>query len=289
MAFSMEQIGRRISERRKEKNMTQMELTDRMGISFQAVSNWERCNSMPDISKLPGLAQILDLSLDSLLGNGESAELLKHAAEGKTEEFVRENRVSQRAFEEVAPLLSPKDADVVFENTTPPFDLSDIAEILPFISERLIDDLFRRGVENKNYQDLDDLEELFPFVSPQLLSEMVEQFLYRDEEVASCFPFLSAEQVDRVSAKIYETYGLEGMDDRDCFPFMSDEALAETAWLEFEKSGLNDMDILAPFLRQALLHELAKKAVAKDGIKALVSLAPFLDKSLLEEWLKELL
>ena len=289
MAFSMEQIGRRISERRKEKNMTQMELADRMGISFQAVSNWERCNSMPDISKLPGLAQILDLSLDSLLGNGESAELLKHAAEGKTEEFVHENRVSQRAFEEVAPLLSPKDADVVFENTTPPFDLSDIAEILPFISERLIDDLFRRGVENKNYQDLDDLEELFPFVSPQLLSEMVEQFLYRDEEVASCFPFLSAEQVDRVSAKIYETYGLEGMDDRDCFPFMSDEALAETAWLEFEKSGLNDMDILAPFLRQALLHELAKKAVAKDGIKALVSLAPFLDKSLLEEWLKELL
>ncbi|PWL44598.1 MAG: hypothetical protein DBY45_05475 [Clostridiales bacterium] len=42
MTFSIEQIGRRISGRRKEKNMTQMELADRMGISFQAVSNWER-------------------------------------------------------------------------------------------------------------------------------------------------------------------------------------------------------------------------------------------------------
>ena len=38
--------------------MTQMELADRMGISFQVVSNWERGNSMPDISKLPELAEI---------------------------------------------------------------------------------------------------------------------------------------------------------------------------------------------------------------------------------------
>ena len=46
MAFSIEQIGRRISGRQKEKNMTQMELADRMDISFQAVSNWERGGSL---------------------------------------------------------------------------------------------------------------------------------------------------------------------------------------------------------------------------------------------------
>lgn len=288
MAFSIEQIGRRISGRRKEKNMTQMELADRMDISFQAVSNWERGNSMPDISKLPELAEVLDLSLDSLLGNGEPAQLLKHAAEGKTEAFVRENQVPQQVFKEVAPMLPPKDADMVFEHTAPPFDLTDIAEILPFISGSLVDDLFRKGVENKNVQDLDDLEELLPFVSPALLAEMVEQRLYCSEEVSSCFPFLSEDQVDRVSAKIYDTYGLEGMEDRDCFPFMSERALAETAQRKFEKNGLNDMDILAPFLSQNQLHELAKKAVAKDGIKAIIPLAPFLDKSLLEEWVKEL-
>ena len=87
MAFSIEQIGRRISGRRKEKNMTQMELADRMDISFQAVSNWERGNSMPDISKLPELAEVLDLSLDSLLGNGEPAQLLKMCIRDRCGDF----------------------------------------------------------------------------------------------------------------------------------------------------------------------------------------------------------
>ena len=40
--FDMTKIGRNIAELRKERNMTQMELADKMEISFQAVSNWER-------------------------------------------------------------------------------------------------------------------------------------------------------------------------------------------------------------------------------------------------------
>ena len=40
--FSMQEIGIRISALRKQQNRTQMELADRLGISFQAVSNWER-------------------------------------------------------------------------------------------------------------------------------------------------------------------------------------------------------------------------------------------------------
>ena len=60
--FNMQKIGKKISELRKRRNMTQMELADQMGISFQAVSNWERGNSMPDISKLPELAELLSVS-----------------------------------------------------------------------------------------------------------------------------------------------------------------------------------------------------------------------------------
>ena len=44
--FNMQKIGRKISELRKDKNMTQMELADQIGISFQAVSNWERGGSL---------------------------------------------------------------------------------------------------------------------------------------------------------------------------------------------------------------------------------------------------
>ena len=47
--FNMKNIGQKICKFRKEKNMTQLELADRLNISFQAVSNWERGQSMPDI------------------------------------------------------------------------------------------------------------------------------------------------------------------------------------------------------------------------------------------------
>lgn len=53
MMFNMKQVGKKILMLRKAQNMTQTELADRMDVSFQAVSNWERGNSMPDISKLP--------------------------------------------------------------------------------------------------------------------------------------------------------------------------------------------------------------------------------------------
>ena len=66
--FDMIQCGRTISQARKKQNMTQMELADRMGISFQAVSNWERGVSMPDISKLLELSEVLGITVDEILG-----------------------------------------------------------------------------------------------------------------------------------------------------------------------------------------------------------------------------
>ena len=40
--FDVQIVGRKIGKLRKKCNLTQMELADRMGVSYQAVSNWER-------------------------------------------------------------------------------------------------------------------------------------------------------------------------------------------------------------------------------------------------------
>lgn len=40
--FDMNRIGKAIRTARIGKNMTQMDLADQMGVSYQAVSNWER-------------------------------------------------------------------------------------------------------------------------------------------------------------------------------------------------------------------------------------------------------
>ena len=52
-----EKTGRLIQELRKEKEMTQMSLADKLGVTDRAVSKWERGKSFPDVSMLRPLAR----------------------------------------------------------------------------------------------------------------------------------------------------------------------------------------------------------------------------------------
>ena len=70
MALHPEQIGRMIQACRKERDMTQTELGERLGVSSQSVSNWERGESLPDLALLVDMADIFDRSLDSIIRSG---------------------------------------------------------------------------------------------------------------------------------------------------------------------------------------------------------------------------
>lgn len=52
-------VGKQIASLRKAKGLTQNQLGERLNISFQAVSKWERGEALPDISILVDLANIL--------------------------------------------------------------------------------------------------------------------------------------------------------------------------------------------------------------------------------------
>ena len=71
--FSMIETGKRIGKMRKNNNLTQMELADLMGVSYQAVSCWERGVTMPDISKLPDLARIFKVKIDDIFNDDNDA------------------------------------------------------------------------------------------------------------------------------------------------------------------------------------------------------------------------
>ncbi len=61
-------IGSNIVRYRKEKKLTQEELAKQLNITCQAVSKWENGQTTPDISTLPALASILNVSIDRLIG-----------------------------------------------------------------------------------------------------------------------------------------------------------------------------------------------------------------------------
>ncbi|MCH5251490.1 MAG: FHIPEP family type III secretion protein [Lachnospiraceae bacterium] len=61
-------IGNKISRERQNKNMTQKELAGRVGVTPQAISKWERDQSIPDAVLLAELCRVLEISADDLLG-----------------------------------------------------------------------------------------------------------------------------------------------------------------------------------------------------------------------------
>lgn len=73
--MDIKKAGEQISVLRKAKNLTQSELGERIGVSFQAVSKWERGETLPDVTLLPDLAKILETTVDFiLLGNEKVIE-----------------------------------------------------------------------------------------------------------------------------------------------------------------------------------------------------------------------
>lgn len=64
-------IAEQICALRKNKGLTQCELGERVGVSFQAVSKWERGETLPDITVLPDLAKVLETSIDNILLGGD--------------------------------------------------------------------------------------------------------------------------------------------------------------------------------------------------------------------------
>lgn len=69
-------IGKRIAELRKARGTTQDELAEALNVSPQAVSKWENDLSCPDISLLPKLADLFDVSIDELFSRNTAPETL---------------------------------------------------------------------------------------------------------------------------------------------------------------------------------------------------------------------
>ena len=67
-------IGKNIADLRKNSGMTQEQLAEYIGITANAVSQWECDKTSPDISQLPTLANLFEVTTDYLLGKDDQKE-----------------------------------------------------------------------------------------------------------------------------------------------------------------------------------------------------------------------
>ncbi|MEG0283224.1 MAG: helix-turn-helix transcriptional regulator [Erysipelotrichales bacterium] len=65
-------FNERVLELRKDNNLTQEEVAEKLDVSRQTISNWETGSAQPTIDKAIELAQLYNISLDDLVGNTSS-------------------------------------------------------------------------------------------------------------------------------------------------------------------------------------------------------------------------
>ena len=83
--MNQEKIGKFILKCRKDKNLTQTELAENLGVTDKSVSNWENGRNMPDLSLFKPLCEILDISINDLI-SGE--KISKDKYQEKLEENI---------------------------------------------------------------------------------------------------------------------------------------------------------------------------------------------------------
>lgn len=108
-------LNKNLKKLRINAEMTQEQLAERLGVSPQTVSRWENDGSYPDITMLPVLASLFDISVDALLGvdparkEQQISEALKRShelfSEGKSEERVAYLREKVNEFPDSFELL----------------------------------------------------------------------------------------------------------------------------------------------------------------------------------------
>ena len=82
------ELANRLAELRKLKGLSQEELADKLQVSRQAISKWERGEASPDTDNLIELAKIYDVSLDELVGLSSNKENKKEEKKDAKEGVV---------------------------------------------------------------------------------------------------------------------------------------------------------------------------------------------------------
>lgn len=275
--FQTEIVSRRIRDARIGKNMTQVELADEMGVSYQAVSNWERGNSMPDISKLSDLCGVLDISLQELLGQGPETETVEKVINNKTENLDLEE------ISAVAELIPPKDLKQTVDEAgaKKAFDLHTLSSLAPFLDRETVDHM----AAEQTPADIYELTALAPFLSRTALETLVKRLENRENinmwDLEGIVPFLGRECREFLAEKIVPN-SIEEI--ANVAPFFSQDTLGRFVerLSSKENLSLHVLTDLAPFLGRETLCALVYHAASATPDE-IIQIAPFLNKETLRE------
>ena len=101
--FIMDNIGKRIQELRKEKELSQTELADNVGVSYAQISRYENKGAQPPAEVLSKLATVLNTSVDYIIHGDSNAKAMATLKDAKLLTYFKE--VEQLPEEEKGTIL----------------------------------------------------------------------------------------------------------------------------------------------------------------------------------------
>lgn len=270
--FDTIKVAKRIRDGRNAKNMTQMELADKLGVSFQAVSNWERGASMPDISKLSDLSEILSISISDLLGSEDKSSI-------SVEKVIEKEDLEISELIDVAPIVPPKTIEETVKEKKSKVKVDELVALAPFLSSKALSEL----VEDLEVEDVSSLVALAPFLEEETLSRLLNKHEITDSDDLVAFaPFLDEDELSEIVMKSVDK-GVE-CNIKALSPFLSEECLEEYVMKTISSPSFSFSSIegVLPHLDSSVVSSIFTALLEKGEKDNLVSLAPFMDGDDLE-------
>ena len=189
-------IGEKIRTLRLQQKMTQEQLADRLGVSYQSISRWENGITYPDIEFLPSIANYFSVSLDFLMGQ-DDAEKRKSINEQIKKIHTMDENDEDELIELIRTCRREKESSEYFEDICYSLQYSLLHKNARVIDElRKSKDIFfeecdnalRRSIVLKYYANLEEETHIKALLDRYSSEEptardylLKERYLFRDE------------------------------------------------------------------------------------------------------------
>ena len=268
--FDTKLIGKKIATLRKAKDMTQMELADKMFVSYQAVSNWERGNTMPDISKLLELSQILGVEVDELLGSEKETTIVNKIID-------QSDDIKLEEVAEVAELMKPSQVEEAVEKASyKEYQIETLIALAPHLNSKRLAQM----MDKTKIKDLSQIVPLAPFLESEQLASMIDRqhgMTGSFDKLIALAPFLDEKDLSNYAERIFNS-------EKDAqylnalAPFMNEKSLGKIARLMTNEQKESYLVGLAPFIDEKVLTDIARDMMKSGNLKILKRLMPFIDE-----------
>ena len=186
-------IGSYLKELRIKSSYTQQVVADKLGLTPQAISKWERSESMPDITLLPELAQLYKISIEDILFAGAVDKIQPDKIPDLLNRFVDESIFAKILIEfqnaanirdilippDIFMILSVRQKDEILKYLPDVEDYGDfINSIIHHLNINQRSYLMIRAAENGDYNVL---ENLIPLATRDVRTNIVTILLERRE------------------------------------------------------------------------------------------------------------